>query len=214
MSRRSAREHREAEVKSFSKSTWWEFDWLTGAAAFIISNHWKTPLVPTPGCGRTYWSCLRFQVVEASVGHLGAPGTPPWPSIPRQGGRICTCSGGLPAFLMFQASHAAGEGSPLPGVHPCRDTLARGSACVLLWGQNFDLPSSENSKVLRRIERGEEVTEHVTTQRYCPPPGNPLSMGEGFLCQKAQPDVFPKGSLGLQVSKHNKEHLLACSALY
>lgn len=107
-----------------------------------------------------------------------------------------------------------GEGSPLPRVHPCRDTLARGSACVLLWRQNFDLPSSEKSKVVGRIERGEEVTEHVTTQRYCPPPGNPLNMGEGFLCQKVQPAVFPKGSLGLQVSTHNKEHLIACSAFY
>lgn len=182
------------------------------------SFHYFKPLKNTLGPHIRVWlHILKSSQVSSGGGIRGASGTfgtPPCPLIPRHNGRICTCSGVLPTFLMFQAIHVAGEGSPLPGVQSCRDILARGSAFVLLYRQNFDLPSSEKSKVVGRIERGEEVTEHITTQRYCPPPGNPPNMGEGFLCQKAQPAVFPKGSLGLQESIHNKEHLLACSAFY
>lgn len=211
MSRHSPGEHREAEVESFSNSTWWEFEWLTGAAAFIISNHWKTPLVPTPGCGCTYWSCLRFQVVEASVGHLVPLGLLPAPWFPGRVAGSAHVLEGCPHSWCFRQSVWWGKAAPCPGCTPIGVHWQPLCCCK---DKNFDLPSSEKSKVVGRIERGEEVTEHITTQRYCPPPGNPPNMGESFLCQKAQPAVFPKGSLGLQVSMHNKEHLLACSAFY
>lgn len=174
----------------------------------------KHPWSPHQGVAANIEGVSDFKWQRHPWGTWVPLGLLPAPLIPRQSGRICTCSGELPTSLLFQAIHVAGGGSPLPGVHSCGGTLARESACVLLGRQNFDLPSSEKSKVVGRIERGEEVTEHITTQKYCPPPGNPPNMGEGFLCQKAQPAVFPKGSLGLQVSTHNKEHLLACSAFY
>lgn len=114
----------------------------------------------------------------------------PAPSIPRHSGRTCTRSEGLPASLLLQAGqHGRGEaGAPArggSGVRSCRGTLARGSGLVCCCEDNFDLlPSSVRSKVVGRMEREEEITEHVSTQRYCPPPGNPPHMGEGFLCQK------------------------------
>lgn len=142
MSRHGAGEHRGVEVKSFSKSTWWEFEWFTGAAAFIISNHWKTPLVPTPGCGCKYWRCLRFQVAEASVGHLGTPGTPPCP--------LDSQAEWQDLHMLWRAAHIpAVSGNPCGGGRqpPARGALLRGytgkgiSLCVAvkteLWSSIF-----------------------------------------------------------------------------
>lgn len=161
--------------------------------------------------------------VPSGRGDCGAPGHPQDFSLPlRFPGTAAGPMHGVPALLQRAAciptawgrSAWPGEaGAPTRGfsrVRSCRGTLARRSGPVCCCKDDFDLlPSSGKSKVVGRTE---EITEHVSTQRYHPPPGNSPNMGEGFLCQKAQPAVFPKGSLGLQVSTHNKEHLLACSA--
>lgn len=190
------------------------------SSSFHYFQPQKTPSVPTPRCGCMYWRCLRFQMAEATVGPWASPGFLPAPSIPRHNSRthawgLCTAPKGSlhPHFLgMCGQGEAGAPARGSSGVRSCRGTLARGSGPVCCCKDDFDLlPSSGKSKVVGRTE---EITEHVSSQRYHPPPGNPLNMGEGFLCQKAQPAVFPKGSLGLQASTHNKEHLLACSAFY
>ena len=154
---------------------------------------------------------VRPRIPEASQvlsgrGHCGALGHPRDFSLPlRFPGTMAGPVHGVPALLWWTACIPAAS-------MPVRGMLARGWGHVCCCKNDFDLlPFSGRSKVVGRTE---EITEHVSTQSYHLPPGNPPNMGEALLCQKAQPAVFPKGSLGLQLSMHNKEHLLACSAFY